>query len=192
MSPVETIAFGTLWIFLLLLGALVLVLYRQVEKAYTHTTGLDNVGLPPGIDAPDLEVITEDGVAPLDFSDASDLTLVAFLRTSCDACVTLAKTLRDDRALTGRTIALVSGEDDGEFKKSGSDNIEVFWLAHPPDATRSYGVNLTPLVYIFRGRTVLAARSVHSRSGIEALVREARDYEAERGSKKTVPLASSM
>lgn len=34
MNGLETIAFGTLWCVVLILGALVLLLYRQVDKSY--------------------------------------------------------------------------------------------------------------------------------------------------------------
>jgi hypothetical protein len=173
MSSVEMVVFGALWLVLAVLAALVLLLYRQVEKAYRTTTGLENVGLPPGVEAPDVEVMTKDGVMRLTFPSEPDLTMLAFLTPTCSDCLKLVDVLKENHLFPGQILGLVSGEGRGEITDGEDGKFRALWVAHPPDVMRSYGVTTTPLVYILRGRTVLASDSVHSRAGVERLVRNA-------------------
>lgn len=178
MNGIETVAFGTLWAALFLLGALVFLLYRQVEKAYAVGTGLENVGLPPGVEAPEVEIVTSNGVGALELPSNGEITLVAFLTTSCESCVKLAEVLRRGEVHSGTAIGLVSGENDGTLRGGEDGRFRMLWLAHPPDIVRSYGVNLTPLVYVLRGKTILASKSVHSAAGLGKLLQEAQTNEA--------------
>lgn len=191
MSPIETAAFGTLWVVLFVLAGLVLLLYRQLEKAYAHSTGLENVGLPPGAIIPDIEVMTSDGVGPLEFPEPHELTLLAFLTASCEACSKLVGVLEEDDVFPGRVTALVSGEHRGEFDVPEDRRLTMLWLAHPPDASHSYGVTLTPHVFVLRGRTVLASKSVQSRAGLQKLLQSAQEYEQAAPAAAPVELATA-
>jgi hypothetical protein len=180
MSGLELAAFGTLWFVLALLACLVFILYRQVEKAYGASTELQNVGLHPGVEAPDVEVITEDGTRPLRFPAPGELALLAFLTTTCEACVKLVRELQAGEPLPGPVIGLITGEDRGEFSGTDDGRFHPLWVAHPPDIIRDYGIGTTPYVYVVRGRTVLGSRSVETLAGVRELLREANAFEATR------------
>lgn len=171
MSPVEVVAFGTLWFAFIGVAALVLLLYRQVEHAYSSASGADIGGLPSGVDAPDIEVLREGSEAPLGFGGPGML-LLAFVSSSCESCQQLLTTLKDQAPFGGRIVGLVNGETTRELREL-SGELELEWLAHPPDVMRSYGVSVVPMVYIIYGRTVLASGTVATASGVADLVLEA-------------------
>jgi hypothetical protein len=180
MSGLELAVFGTLWLVLALLACLVFILYRQVEKAYAASTELQNVGLQPGVEAPDVEVITQDTTRLLGFPAPGELAFLAFLTTTCEACVKLVRELQSGAPLPGPVIGLITGEDRGEFSGSDDGRFDPLWVAHPPDVIRDYGIGTTPYVYVVRGRTVLGSRSVDTRAGLRQLLQEADQFEATR------------
>jgi hypothetical protein len=180
MSGLELAAFGTLWLVLALLACLVFILYRLVVKAYAASTELQNVGLQPGVEAPDVEVVAQDGTRLLGFPAPGGLALLAFLTTSCEACVKLARELQSGASLPGPVIGLITGEDRGEFSASDDGRFQPLWVAHPPDVIRDYGIGTTPYVYVVRGRTVLGSRSVETRAGLRELLQETEQFEATR------------
>jgi hypothetical protein len=180
MSGLELAAFGTLWFVLALLACLVFILYRQVEKAYAASTELQNVGLQPGVEAPDIEVITQDETELLRFPAPGELAFLAFLTTTCEACVKLVRELQSGEPLPGQVIGLITGEDRGEFSGADDGRFHPLWVAHPPDIIRDYGIGTTPYVYVVRGRTVLGSRSVETLAGLRELLREADQVEATR------------
>ncbi len=183
MSGLELAAFGTLWFVLALLACLVFILYRQVEKAYGASTELQNVGLHPGVEAPDVEVVTEDGTRLLRFPAPGEIALLAFLTTTCEACVKLVGELQSGEPLPGPVIGLITGEDRGEFSGADDGRFHPLWVAHPPDIIRDYGIGITPYVYVVRGRTVLGSRSVETQAGLRELLREADEFEATRSNR---------
>jgi hypothetical protein len=177
VDGVQFTVFGALWVALAILTTLVLVLYRQVEKAYAATTAEESTGLAPGARAPDIEVLTAGGIGLLEFPSPRELGLLAFLTTTCEDCVDLVRLIKEERPFPGRVIGLVTGEDHGEITRSEDGSFEPYWVAHPADVVRSYGVSLTPLVYVVRGRTILASGVVRSRPGLLRLLREAENFE---------------
>jgi hypothetical protein len=180
MSGLELAAFGTLWFVLALLACLVFILYRQVEKAYAASTELQNVGLQPGVEAPDVEVVAQDGTRLLRFPAPGGLAFLAFLTTSCEACVTLVRELQSGAPLPGPVIGLITGEDRGEFSGADRGRFHPLWVAHPPDVIRDYGIGTTPYVYVIRGRTILGSKSVEGLAGVRELLRDADAFEATR------------
>lgn len=62
MSTIEIIAFGSLWLTLLALALLLLLLYRQVERAYQRASREQASGLAPGVEVPELEILTATGI----------------------------------------------------------------------------------------------------------------------------------
>jgi hypothetical protein len=169
MSAVEVVAFATLWIGFIGLAALVLVLYRQVEKAYAGAEAAGDTGLVPGSEIPEIEVLADVGEALLPLPDGDDPWLIAFVTTSCSACSTLLEEL--PRAeVAGPKIALVSGEDTPHF--GTVPGIRYEWLAHPPDVVQSFGVVNVPMVYVVRGTTVLASGVASTTAAVDELLRQ--------------------
>jgi len=174
MKPIEVVAFGSLWAVLVALGGLVLLLYRQVDRAYQSQAISQNAGLLPGVEAPEIEVLGDAGEEPLQFPKSGELALLAFVSAGCDACVQLLRILRDRKVFQGRAVGLVNGQTPREFAILRKQ-MELKWLSHPPDITRSYGVTATPTVYVVNGRTVLASKVVSTKAGLQALLAEAHE-----------------
>jgi hypothetical protein len=180
MSPPEVVAISVLWIVLLGLAGLVLVLYRQLDKAYRSAEESDVAALLPGVEAPEIEILGEDGIEPLAFPAPGEIGLMAFVSTTCDACHNLLQALgRESLGVTWR-MGLVNGEDTREYKR-GWDGVDLEWLAHPPDVVRSYGVTQVPYVYAVKGKTILASGAAAGRGGLERLLEEARERASSAG-----------
>jgi hypothetical protein len=179
MNGLETIAFGTLWCVLLTLGALVLLLYRQVDRSYAAALTGARGALSLGAITPEIEIVRGTTITGWRLPDDDKVRVVAFLSTSCQACERLARTLAKRSDELPQTVALIVGEDRGEFHALSS-GVEKIWIAHPPEAVRAFGVTTYPLVYVLRGRTVLASKNVTTAGGVERLLRQARSNEGER------------
>ena len=177
MSSIEMVVFGALWAIAFVMGALLLLLYRQVEKAYRQDLQEQSGGLLPGVEAPPLEVLNDEGNVPLQLPYPGELALVAFMTTTCDACTKLLPILADDRVTDARVLTLMSGGRAADVEIPDNPRVEVLWLAHPPDATRRYGASIAPFVYVLRGRTVLASKTVSTREGVADLREDARANE---------------
>jgi hypothetical protein len=162
---------------LLGLAALVLLLYRQVEKAYQEGIGGQSGGLLPGVNAPDIEVTFDKRDQPLAFPAADELAILAFVSTDCDACGSLVTALDRQVDFRGTVLGLVNGEKNSRFPPKHLSRVRLLWLAHPPDVIRSYGASTVPMVYVVRGRTILASKVVATASGVERLLEEAQVYE---------------
>jgi hypothetical protein len=172
MSPAETIAYAVLWIILFALALLVLVLYRQVEKAYRRSGQIQAAGLVPGTVAPDLEILTDDGIAPLEVSPDGQYSIFAFITTACESCARLVKELRAGVSGADRVVFLASGETREYF--GADDGVEIQWVAHPGSAVRDWVVSVVPLVYVLKGQTVLRSGTASTRADVEALVAAAK------------------
>jgi hypothetical protein len=178
VSGLEISIFTALWVVLLALAALVLILYRQMERAYRRAAAAD-ASLPPGSEAPEIQVLRPDGsIEDLDLSDHHERIVLAFVRAGCEPCSRLLRELAHD-GLPERTIALVNGEGFNEYAHAQNDTFEARWLAHPPDVVRAYGVTVAPLVYVVRRGVVLSAKSTSSRQGVEELLAAADRFEHE-------------
>lgn len=171
------VAFGMLWLLALLLGGLLLVLYRQVDKAYGQRDASHAGGLLPGVDAPGLEVLTANGSEPLQLPETDERVILAFMTTTCPACSTLTPILADDSFTDIPVIALMSGEENKGAVIPDSSRFQTLWLAHPPDAAHRYGATVAPFVYVLRGRTVLASKAASSKGAIAQLLEEASQNE---------------
>lgn len=169
MTPIETIAFATLWLVLLCLAGLVLILYRQVEKAYQRSAAVANP-LPPGTQAPPIDVLADGGGRELELP-ADGLTLLVFVTTTCPACEDLLHRLTLVReSLPGRTVVLVTGEGFEEFFARSTSELSVLGVAHPADVSDGYRVSMVPMLYLLDGRTVLGASTDGSTEGLESLL----------------------
>ena len=85
MSPAETAIIVALWIVLASLALLVLVLYRQLEKAYLRQQRPVDAGLAAGTEAPTIAVITGRSTGPLELPGDGSLSLLVFVTTACPA-----------------------------------------------------------------------------------------------------------
>src|SRR5205807_841192 len=92
MNTTEMAVFVGLWLVLFSLALLVLLMYRQVEKAYSAGSFGRSAGLLPGVEFPGIEVIVAEGMTTLSFPTEGRI-VVAFLSTTCDACRKLVDAL---------------------------------------------------------------------------------------------------
>jgi hypothetical protein len=171
MSTIEIIAFGTLWFVIVMLALLLLLLYRQVERAYERAALGQAAGLPPGTEAPEIEVLTADGTETFGFPDDEELALLAFVSSDCAACDRLLEALRLGVPQVNRTvIAARSESEDGERFANLPAPLEVIWPAYPGSILHDYGVRVVPLCYLSRRNRVVASGAPSSRTELDDLV----------------------
>lgn len=181
MNSIQTVAYLLLWVLAVGLAGLVLLLYRQVERAYEDSLGTQGSGMLAGVEVPDIEVSLDKKDQPFQFPTNNELSLLAFLSTECDACVKLIKALDHDVEFDGSVVGMVSGERNTEFPPTDLTRVRLLWLSHPPDVIRSFGASAVPMVYVLRGRTVLASKLVATAAGVRRLLAEASEYERAAG-----------
>jgi hypothetical protein len=173
MSPAETAIIVALWIVLASLALLVLVLYRQLEKAYLRQQRPVDAGLAAGTEAPTIAVITGRSTGPLELPGDGSLSLLVFVTTACPACAKLMPLLRDG-SIGVPAIVLVSGDGFREYADLETPTFRAHWLVNLADADHLYGVSVVPTIYVLRGRTILARTIDGTRDGILAALAEAR------------------
>lgn len=174
MTPLQTLAFSVLWLAVLTLAGLVLLLYRQVDKAYRESRDVQSAALLPGIEAPAIEVLDGPEIVPLRMPVEDSYYLMAFVSSSCGGCQQLMSELSKDPPKVGKVVVLLTeGPGFPDLRDKLPSSIEIHSLAHPPDVRQDYGVTVVPLVYALKGNTVLAAKSVSTIDGIHELMSEA-------------------
>ncbi len=162
MSTPETIISVTLWVVAVTVLLLLLLLYRQVDRAYGSNEAGQSTALLPGVELPPVEVMTPSGPGFLELPAGPEPSILAFIGTGCDRCARLVETLKSESAFYGLANCLFvdatpAGEAVGEVPDN-SENVKFYSAAYAPDIPRAFGVNSVPLVYVLDGRTVLAAR----------------------------------
>jgi hypothetical protein len=179
VNAAQTIVVVVFWFALIGLAGLILLLFRQVERAYRHTADVHQAGLLPGVEAPDIEVLVGSRIVPLGFPEDQHHVL-AFVNGDCDICAELLKELAVGGVFDGPIEALLMDASGPPIDPASLPaRISIHAVAHPPDIRRSYGVSVTPFVYFMNGKTVLSARSVWTAAGLSKLVDEAQSADRE-------------
>lgn len=167
MTSVEVVAFSVAWIALLALAALVLLLYRQVEKAYRRSTSAGHEGLPAGAVAPEIAVVHDGGIEALELPE-DEPALLVFVSTDCDACRGLMRLLDDGTSLA--TFALVTGDGMREYLEPRNPRLRVRWVASPADIHEQYRVSLVPTLCVVQDGHVLGSTTDGSPAGLRQLL----------------------
>lgn len=164
MSPVQTILFTALWLVLLALAGLLLLLYRQVARAYSD--GLATRALiAEGSEAPTIEVVRGSGFGPLEFSPSCP-TVLTFMEIGCSSCNQLLPRMK--RRAGMKVVALFgnAGERPGDLP----DDCEALWLAHPHDVLTAYEVSAYPTVVVVRDAKIDSTRALTSVDDFDAVL----------------------
>jgi hypothetical protein len=179
LTPGLTIAFLVLWLVLGALATLVLLLFRQVDRAYKQNGRMAGVQLKAGVGAPAVEVMRGDGVELLSL-DMDDRHLLVFVNSTCDSCKQLIGDLLHRGPRVPSTAILIEGTGFQELIEAQVRHPEmrVEALADMGDAQRLWGVTRVPFVYVLRGRTILAGGVASSTADITTLLEDASREEA--------------
>lgn len=172
MSGLEEVTFAALWTVFAILTLLLLMLYRQVDRAYRETGSTQSAPLLAGQEAPAVEVLDGERFVNVNF-DTGRMTLLVFVSAQCEACAERMKDILSPHTFDRKTVVLVSGEGFSEYVRQVNDDFRIYWLAHPPDAMRSYGINRVPVAYMLDGRTIVASRVLASDRDLPMLEEEA-------------------
>lgn len=181
MSTAQTIVAAALWVVVLGLLALVLLLYRQVERAYSGSGFGKSMGLMPGVEVPPLEIMTKTGPSVLDLpGEEEGRYVLAFINAECAGCVALLETLGRERAFKGTAIViLIQPVPIGHGLPEAPPNVQMHGAASPVDVRRHFGITFVPLVYVMRGTKVLAAGGGATEAEVKELLVSAEENEAE-------------
>lgn len=164
MSPGHTILFTTLWLVLLAFAGLLLLLYRQVARAYSDGLATKAL-LAEGSDAPAIEVVKGSRFVPIDFSRSCP-TVLTFMEIGCSSCNQLLPRMTGRAGV--RLVALFGNA--GERPQALPDDCEALWLAHPHDALTAYGVSAYPTAVVVRDGRIDSARALTSVDDFDALL----------------------
>lgn len=182
MSTGQTVVAATLWVVVLALLALVLLLYRHVDRAYSGKSEFGRtLGLMPGVEVPPIEIVGEAGISVLRLpGEDEERYLLAFVSAECAGCVALLETLGKEQVFNGVAIAiLVQPVPIGHPVPEAPPNVQMHGAASPADIRRHFGITLVPLVYVMRGAKVLAAGGGATEAEVKELLATANKNEAE-------------
>jgi len=181
MSTAQTIVAAALWVVVLGLLALVLLLYRHVDRAYSSSGFGKSMGLMPGVEVPPLEIMTNSGPSVLRLpGEEEGRYILSFVNAECAGCVALLETLGRERAFKGTAIAiLVQPVPVGHGTPEAPPNVQMHGSASPVDVRRHFGITFVPLVYVMRGTKVLAAGGGATEAEVKELLVTAKQNEAE-------------
>ncbi len=154
---------------LLGLAALVILLYRQLARAY-DAPAVGRSGVVPGSQATDVEIMTDDGLGFFEFPSSDQPFLATFVSTNCVECHKLLKVLR--RLRVDSLVVFSAGEQNPAFA-AASSGLPLHSLGHPPDAERDYGIVIYPTTVVVRHRLVLGSTTGTSDAELTALFDEA-------------------
>lgn len=178
MSSAQALVFGILWVAVVLLGVLVLLLYREVERAYSVSPARQSAGLLPGVTLPDLEVVENAQVILLPGLRSDGRFLLVFVKQSCDRCEPLLKTLESGKMEIRSAVIVLEGRTP-KIRRALPPPIEVYEPAYPNDVARDFGVTLVPLAYVASGGRVVATGSPTSSAELAALLERPDPTESE-------------
>lgn len=170
MNAGETTAVLFLWTALGITGALVLVAYRILDRAYRSVPDGRSAALPPGTEAPDIEWVAPNGVERYVFP-AVRLSLLAFVADSCPKCQRLIDALRAE-VPESIPVAVFHSASTEPLDLDTNDRVAHFGLNHPADVVRDFGVSTVPFLFALDGRRILVGRAVSSASSLRALLSE--------------------
>jgi hypothetical protein len=175
MSTGQGLVVGVLWVMALGLLGLVLLLYRQVDRAYSGAGRAGGGGLKPGVEIQPIEILTESGdVDVLELPTQEDRYLLAFVSLDCAGCRMLVRTLADRRAFDGPALAvIVDGVPKGKPVSDLPDGIPTYAAFGGSQLKRGFGVTVVPLLYVMRDRIVLASGTVTNEQELSRLLAEA-------------------
>lgn len=182
MSTGQTVVAATLWVVVMALLALVLLLYRHVDRAYSGRSGFGRTaGLMPGVEVPPIEIVGEAGISVLRLPEESEERyLLAFVSAECAGCVSLLETLGKEQAFDGTAVAiLIQPVPIGHPVPEAPPNVQMHGAASPADIRRHFGITFVPLVYVMRGLKVLAAGGGATEAELKELLVTASENEAE-------------
>jgi len=171
MSPIERTVFVVLWLAVLLLAALLVMIYRQVDRAYRRSA-LDRMrGLPAGTPVPTVEVLADGQQTALRLDPDEAVQALVFVSTDCKVCSTLRADLNRVWPLEDRLTVLVTGE----FHKPEEAEWpgRVLWVTHSFDVAREFGVVVVPFAYAIASGAIVASRAIGGSSELRALFDEA-------------------
>ncbi len=172
MSPAQVLVFGILWVSVVLLGGLVLLLYRQVERAYSMNPARQSGGLLRGVSLPDLEVVHEASVTLLPELRSNSRSLLLFVKQSCDRCGVALKLLESAQGEIQPIVIVLEGRTT-ELRSTLPPWFGVYEAAYPNEAARDFGVTSVPLAYITNRGRVMATGSPGNREELSSLIERA-------------------
>lgn len=169
MSTVEIVVFLVLWIALVFLSALVVLLYRQLERAYLGSSVQAQLAI--GSLFPALEIATADGLQPYTFPQTVETAYALIVSTSCSSCFEALKLL-PELVDHEQIIVFTAGEWKPDVFRV-TEGLISHVLGHPPDAERALGLSVYPAIIATRQGRIVASTGEHTRAKLAKFVSDA-------------------
>lgn len=171
MSGIAAVAFGLLWSGVVVLAVFVLLMYRELDRAYGRVQSrVGGGGLQAGAPMPSVLTLGPGGSRELDLNaERSGLCIVAFISTKCAACEETMALLRNRVAGDVPAVALIIGTG-SKFGDYGNDKLALHWLQNPADAPERFRVTVVPTLYMLQDGVVLGSTADGSEGGVRGLL----------------------
>jgi peroxiredoxin len=165
MTTPWIVAFAAQWVFVLLVGLIVLGTFRRVTPLLERSEGVIASaarqiaigGLAPGSAVPDFAVESVGGARfSRDDLLGRETTVVLFLGSGCRACERLVDDLEHDRVPDiGAQVVIVSGAPTEAHRLAIARNVEVLVDDHH-ELSHAFESAVTPHAFVVNGHGVVA------------------------------------
>jgi len=178
MEGIWLISYIVLWLFVIALGVLVLLLYRQLGIMYLGTAeGVSRDGLARGARAPEFNLTDQYGQPQRLSSYKGTPVLLLFGSPHCSPCRILLPQLHD-WAKQHNDIKVIwlnsaSPEESRRFVDETGATLPVAPYSPDDNLLDKYKVRVTPFLFIVDGNGVIRAKGlVNSKGGLDMYYRE--------------------
>ena len=174
------ISYIVLWLFVLALGVLVLLLYRQLGIMYLGSAeGVSRDGIDKGTTAPDFNLTDQYGNPQRLSEYRGRPTVLLFGSPHCTPCRTLMPQLQDwSRAHPEVGVVWLNAASEAESLKFVSDiGATIPVAAYSPESKLmdKYKVRVTPFTFLLDEKGVVRAKGlVNTKGGLDLYYREMR------------------
>lgn len=170
MTNVQLAVYLILWTGVAVLGTFVVLMYRELDRAYGRTQGpVQGGGLAEGAAVPPILVVGPGGTDELAIAEKPGPLLLAVVTTDCPACEQTMELLHSGANHDVPVLALVGGSGT-KYSNLATDRLELHWLHNPADAGAKLLVTVVPTLYMLMDGLVVASTADGSSDGIRALV----------------------
>jgi methylamine dehydrogenase accessory protein MauD len=178
MEGIWLISYIVLWLFVIALGVLVLLLYRQLGIMYLGTAeGVSRDGLARGARAPDFSLTDQYGQPQRLSSYRGTPVLLLFGSPHCSPCRILLPQLHDWARQHSDIKVLwlnsASAEESKRFVEETGATLPVAPYSPEENLLDKYKVRVTPFLFIVDENGVVRAKGlVNSKGGLDMYYRE--------------------
>lgn len=178
MEGIWLISYIVLWLFVLALGVLVLLLYRQLGIMYLGTAeGVSRDGLEKGTRAPDFTLTDQYGKGQQLSRYKGQPVMLIFGSPHCSPCRLLLPQLHDwarqHRDVNVLWLNAASAEESNRFVSETSATLPIIPYTPDDNLLDKYKVRVTPFLFMVDENGIIRSKGlVNNKGGLDLYYRE--------------------